>query len=99
MTHPYRVNDAPMSATEKVARDAEREMLETFARILSTTDPRELDPLVARLDRLAHERCLAIRLEVRRREIDFRPRSFVVTAEGLIEEVEDPRTTSAKDPT
>lgn len=88
MADPYRMPEDPEeSATMKVVRDAEREMFETFARILSTTDPRDFGPLVNRLDRLAHERCLGIRLETMRRMRPPGPFAFVVTADGMIERV------------
>lgn len=60
------MSDENLSATMKVARDAEREMVETFARILAETDPRELDSHLRHLDHLAHERRLAIQFEAAR---------------------------------
>lgn len=91
MADSYRSPESdPPSETEKVARQAEREMMAAFAGLLSVSDPREIGPFITRLDHLAHERCLAIRLEAHRRMWDFKPRSFVVTDEGLIVEASSP---------
>ncbi|WP_146653972.1 hypothetical protein [Labilithrix luteola] len=92
MMHPYREAEAPEeSETEKVIRQTEREMLETFARLLSESNPHELDPLTARIGRLAHERRLAIQLEFHRRMRDPRPFAFIVTADGILERVPTPK--------
>ena len=87
MVDPYRTNEET-SEVEKVARLAEREMMELFARLLSETNPHEISRIVTRLDRLAHERALALRIEAQRRMYDWKPRSFVVNADGLIVEVD-----------
>jgi hypothetical protein len=78
------------SETMKVAKRAEHEMLDTFARILSAKEPAELEMLVPRLDRLAHERLLALRFEARRRMTTIAPLAFTVTADGQIVEVPRP---------
>lgn len=85
MSQPYRTAEEPEeSETAKVARQAEREMLETFARLLSETNPHEIGQHIRRLDLLAHERRLAIRLECARRMIMPTAFSFVVV-DGVLE--------------
>lgn len=76
---PYRLPEsAEESATMKVVRDAEREMIDIFARLLSTTDPPEIEHCVSRIDALAHERALGLRLEAARRMVFASEYKFIV---------------------
>lgn len=60
-------DEESLSEVMKVAIKAEREMVDAFRVLLTETEPKEIDRLIRLLDHLAHERCLAHKLEIMRR--------------------------------